>query len=54
MRKESAVEPRLQESEMMDECAETLSIGRVHLRFHLDEFGDNLKQRSIGKVKSEE
>ena len=38
----------------MDECAETLCIGRVHLRFHLDELGDYLKQCSIGKVKSEE
>ena len=45
---------RLQESKMMDEGAETLSIGRMHLRFHLDEFGDYLKHRGIGKVKSEE
>lgn len=54
MRQESAVEVRLQESEMMDERTETLCIGRVHPRFHLDELGDNLKQSSIGKVKSKE
>lgn len=39
---------------MMDKCTETLCIGRVHSRFHLDELGDNLKQSSIGKVKSKE